>query len=85
LESTSCVDRRNNNYSECSCNIASCYRFVFRSLGNTAAEENTLDNPIVNLIVTIVAVGAVLLLLLALTGNVHCWNVPFIGKGCNIG
>ena len=61
------------------------YNLTLYSLGNTATEENTLDNPITNLIITVVAVGAVLLILLALTGNVHCWNVPFIGKGCNIG
>jgi hypothetical protein len=43
------------------------------------------NNPFVDFVVTVVAVGAVLLGILALTGNIHCWNVPIIGHGCVIG
>ena len=41
-------------------------------------------DPVTNLVVTLVGVAVVLLLLLALTGNIHCWTIPIIGTGCNI-
>lgn len=43
-----------------------------------------MDHPGVNLAVTVGCVAAVFLVLLMLTGNIHGWNVPFIGTGCNV-
>jgi len=43
------------------------------------------DSPTRSFVAFVVAVFIVLLVLLALTGNIHCWNLPFIGRGCNIG
>jgi hypothetical protein len=50
-------------------------------------EERQLDNwsATASFCAFVGAVAVVLLVLLYLTGNIHCWNVPIIGKGCNIG
>lgn len=42
-------------------------------------------NPLFDFLVTVGTIALVLLFLLYVTGNIHCWNFFGLSKGCVIG